>query len=192
MLKRRLQFRPLPGLECILDSSNYPQQLSHVKRRDMSFCRYNFFSPSFSPVKVFIAQCTITRYSKPCIFVASTSKKYQEEYIIPITHADGKFPRNHYANPRFVSDRTGSEFLRRDTLAPLSASSSTFANINSVLYGMYYSVLPRASSRPLTPTNRRGRKASETFFYPYAILSIRGFLLRLLEHRALARVGHTP
>jgi len=43
-----------------------------------------------------------------------------------------------------------------------------------VLYSTY-SILPRASSRPLTPTNRRGRKASETFFYPYAIFSIRSF-----------------
>jgi len=41
---------------------------------------------------------------------------------------------------QILSDRTGSEFLRRDILAPFSASFSTFANINSVLYGMYYIV----------------------------------------------------
>lgn len=55
-----------------------------------------------------------------------------------------------------------------------------------------YSVLLRASSRPLTPTNRRGRKVNETFFYPYAIFSIRGFLLRLLKDRALSPDRGTP
>ena len=130
---------------------------------------------------MFIAQCTITRYLKPCIFVASASQKCQEEYIIPITRGDGKFPRSHYANPRFVSDRTGSEFLRRDyprsafrEFLSLSLSLSLYVceyKLRALWY-VLYSVLPRASSRPLTPTNRRGRKASETFFYPYAILSL--------------------
>jgi len=66
------------------------------------------------------------------------------------------------------------------TLAPLSASFSLSLSLSlyvceyklRALWYVLYSVLPRASSRPLTPTNRRGRKASETFFYPYAILSL--------------------
>lgn len=120
------------------------------------------------------------------------SRMSKRVYYADRTLGNGKFLRNYYANPCFVSDRTGIDFYH--SRYPRSAFhvwvSLRLRNINFVLYCMY-SVLLRASSRPLTPTNRRGRKVSETFFYPYAIFSMRGFLLRLLEDCALAGSG-TP